>query len=505
MANITMISVIFVIFMTLFLFELWAYFGPDVNNVQKIPENQQKLQTQPQPQPQTQTQLKRNLVNLTNQQKPNPQNRTNLPMFSNDLNRTVLRTRSPKRNASYHTRQRAHQTRTISHTLGYNDSFAQEFEHIPRTHPIGIPSTLLNTLRCGGETNCADFFNISNHINVTMTNIQDFGFKPTTICIYDFRNTCHTRHHLSVASNATHVCTFRMQNLYITGKGALMEDDERMRGISFGHPTMVGGTGKDYAPIINYAYLKGFDNAVGRYHSHLQAKLPPDAILIPVRSRWDDCFNHQSFQIIPAVSLIYEFHREDFYRFYWHASKYTAALLLLADIPARQIIIEKDVKPSNILLTWIPYWNPMQLSGIYGIAKDLEAKMTANLLKMNFTQLRVPEIPVLDYKFEKLNLNFSQLEQGNKNNSLRFIVYLQRNHSDAHRNVANERELMSLLQKAIDPTKVQIIVLLPTKPYHQAEQMHMIWQQYARILHRAKVLIGPHGKWTTGCVIHYYL
>jgi hypothetical protein len=186
---------------------------------------------------------------------------------------------------------------------------------------------------------------------------------------------------------------------------------------------------------------------------------------------------------------------EDFYRFYWHASKYTAALLLLAEIPAHQIIIEKDVKPSIIVLTWIPYCNPMQLSGIYGIAKNLEAKMTTNLLKMNFTQLRVPEIPVLDYKFEKLKLKFSLFsKQGHRDNSLRFIVYLQRNHSDAHRNVANERELLSLLQKAIDPTKVQIIVLPPTKPYHQTEKMHKIWQQYARILHRAKVRIGPHGK-----------
>jgi hypothetical protein len=491
MANITMISVIFVVLMTLFLLELWAHFVPDEvpNMVQKIPENSQQT-AQPQPR---QRHLKAILV-------PKPRNRTKLPMFSHDLNRTALRpspvrmNRPPKRNASYHTRQRTHQTRIDTHVKGYNDSFAKEFEDIPFMHPIGIPRTAQNTLRCGGEKNGANIFNISNHINVTMTNIRDFGFKPTTICIYDFRNQCHTRHHLSVASNATQVCTFRMQNLYITGKGALMEDDERMRGISFDHPTMVGGTGKDYAPILNYAYMKGFDNAVGSYHTHLASELPSDAIVIPVRSRWDDCFNHQSFQIIPAVALIYEFHREDFYRFYWHASNDTAALLLLADIPADQIIIEKDVKPTNILLTWIPYWNPMQLSGIYGIAKELEAKMTTNLLKMNFTQLRVPEIPVLDYKFEKLNFNLTQIsEQGNHKKSLKFIVYLQRDHSDAHRNVVNERELMSLLYKAIDPTKVQIIVLPPTRPYHQAEQMHMIWQQYARILHRAKVLIGPHG------------
>jgi hypothetical protein len=25
--------------------------------------------------------------------------------------------------------------------------------------------------------------------------------------------------------------------------------------------------------------------------------------------------------------------------------------------------------------------------------------------------------------------------------------------------------------------------------------MHALWQQYARIVSRAKVLIGPHGKW----------
>jgi hypothetical protein len=471
--NITIISVGFVFFMSLF---LWYFV---ISKGQNVPEKQKP---QEQPDPQT---------------KPKSQNRTTPhPTFS-DPNITVLQplpvrvNRLPKRNVSYHTRQRASIIRINSPALGSNDSFAKEFEHIPRTHPIEIPRTLQNTLQCGGEKIGSEIVTISNHINVTMANIQDFGFKPTTICIYDFRNQCHTRHHLSVASNATQVCTFRLQNLYITGKGALMENDERMRGISFGHPTMVGGTGKDYAPILNYAYLKGFDNAVDRFHSQFQFNLPSAAIVVPVRSRWDDCFNHQSFQIIPAVALIYEFHREDFYRFYWHASKYTAALLVLADIPANQIIIEKDVKPANILLTWIPYWNPMQLSGIYGIAKNLEAKMTTNLLKMNFTQLRVLEIPVLDYKFEKLNLKLSK--HGNQT-PLRFIVYLQRDHSEAHRNVVNERELLSLLQKAIDPTKIQIIVLPPTKPYHEVEQMHMIWQQYARILHLAKVLIGPHGK-----------
>jgi hypothetical protein len=362
-----------------------------------------------------------------------------------------------------------------------------------RGNPLYIAKQPETTLTC--EFNGGRGYSISSRIKVDILPLTNTSFSPTEICVYDYKNRCHSKPYLNVATNVSHVCTFRMRDMIVTKRGALIEGSEPRRPLSFGHETMVGGKDPQYAPVMAYMFLKGHDLAYFDYP--LEAKRPSSrgvtvkGKLVPLRSRFDDCFNHQSFQSLPLIALVYEFHRELFHSVYWQASKHTAAMLMLLGIEEKMIVVERPAKVEEILLPWVPYWNPIQLPTLFGIAGNIEERMTQRLLSMKFgpheTNGTEP-LRVLDHQYRTIGFAGNMtLSQGKK-----YIVYLSRP-EDMRRGVVNETEL---LQALVDwkSEEYELLVLPSTRAFTKFEHMFVVWQQYARIISRAKVLAGPHGE-----------
>lgn len=260
--------------------------------------------------------------------------------------------------------------------LGLVSVSAQQPKHPPRVHhqqaqktqqfrpknhnenrhrpPGGVhtqPSEGPRTLRC--EEHLGPSYQINDRINVTVMSISKFGLKPDCPCPTDKTGKCRTAPHMCVASNVTYVCTFYMRDMTITALGGLVEGTSRDI-VSFGHHTMSGGKDPQYFPMISQIFLKGFDNAMSRYVQEVHPMTRD--IVVPLRSRWDDCFNHLSFQSMPLMALMYEFHPELWDKVNFHASRFTAALLMLLDVPQSSIVVEKNVRAKTVLMPWTPYW-----------------------------------------------------------------------------------------------------------------------------------------------------
>lgn len=120
----------------------------------------------------------------------------------------------------------------------------------------------------------------------------------------------------------------------------------------------------------------------------------------------------------------------------------------------------------------------------------MSAKFTANLLEKKFSREERSTVKPLipqDYDYRPLNLSMIVNDQTVE----RFVVYLNRS-KDGSRTVFNEPEILKLLKEQLKP-QYKLVVLGPTKEYKSIEQLHVIWQQYAEVVNRAVLLIGPHG------------
>lgn len=60
------------------------------------------------------------------------------------------------------------------------------------------------------------------------------------------------------------------------------------------------------------------------------------------------------------------------------------------------------------------------------------------------------------------------------------------------RQVVNEDELLSAIEEHLDPS-YKLIVLGNTASSSSVRSLHKIWQKYAKVISKARVLIGPHG------------
>lgn len=371
--------------------------------------------------------------------------------------------------------------------------FGVEVNVMMSKSPISIKQEVDTTLRC--EFNEGTGYSISSRIQVDVLPLVNTSFRPTEICVYDYKNRCHSKPYLNVATNVTHVCTFHMRDMIVTKRGALLEATDTRRPLSFGHETMVGGKEPQYAPVMAYMFLKGHDLA---YFDYPHEKTRPNSAevtvkgkLVSLRSRFDDCFNHQSFQSLPLIALVYEFHREQFHSLYWQASKHTAAMLMLLDVQPEKIVVERPAKVDEILLPWVPYWNPIQLPTLFGIAGNIEERMTQRLLSMQFglneTNGTEP-LRVLDHQYRTIGFAGNMTLSRDK----KYVVYLSRP-EDMRRGVVNESELLQALVEW-KSAEYELLVLPSTRAFTKFEHMFVVWQQYARIISRAKVLAGPHGE-----------
>jgi hypothetical protein len=353
-----------------------------------------------------------------------------------------------------------------------------------------------------GEGEGARHYSISGSVNATVGDVRAYGITPQQCpCAFDRFEKCHQAPHMCVATNPDFFCSFRMSRIIVSDWGALI-DTATHQVVRFDHASIAGGADPQYFPMINSIFLKGFEIALQKHNPH--AARPEADLVVPTRTRWDDCFNHLSFQSMPILALTYTFH-QDLWRegaITWQASRYTAAMLLLLGVKKDRIVIEKQVLAKQLLLPWLPSWNPLQVSAHKGIAAKMAWEMTQSLLTMKIPQEQEEsvkhffigqgvdresqELIPLKEEVDKFLQSVDQKKQ-------RLIVFLARL-SDATRSVVNERELFSWIERGINTEQYRFVFLGATDPYRTIETLHVLWRRYAKFLSRAKLVIGPHGK-----------
>eukprot|EP01034_Spumella_vulgaris_P021449 gene21449-27482_t len=216
-------------------------------------------------------------------------------------------------------------------------------------------------------------------------------------------------------------------------------------------------------------------------------------LVVPLRMRWDDCFNHLSFQTMPLLGSVKEFHGDIWKTLSWHASLFGAAMLNLLDVPMERIAVEKTILAKTVLLPWVPHWCPVQLASLNGIAYNLAAELTKNLLAKQFTNKDSPLEPfnvLIPGKPEQESVH-AYLETRMSNKDVRFVVYMSRTEHQP-RGVVNEQEILSTIRTALSPN-YQLVVLGHSVEYKTVLKLQQSWQRYARVVNRAVVFMGPHG------------
>lgn len=324
---------------------------------------------------------------------------------------------------------------------------------------------------------------IYENIRVKVGKLKAKGFSPSCPCAFDVTGRCRQAAHMCTASNNTFFCSFSMKKVIISAEGALI-DISTMKMISLAHPSVAGGVEPKYNPDIFTSWLEGYEIAYKSFKSPEIASLPVHKDVVPVRMRWDDCFNHLSFQTMPFIASVIELYPTQWRAFTWHASIFSAALLRLLDVPLNQIVIAKTIVAKRVVLPWIRSWNPLQLSSIHGIAKQFSELTTTKLLAMNFSSKELQTL-------EPLRTTLSEkVLKGRK----RLVVYLNRTKQELYkpRGVVNEDEILRVIKESLS-RDLELVVLGHTVEYASIDLLHMSWQRYARIISRARVIIGPHG------------
>ena len=204
--------------------------------------------------------------------------------------------------------------------------------------------------------------------------IHNHSFGASCPCVYDVNNRCRQSPHMCTASSSTSYCLIQIQRTLITGAGGLV-DCKTSKIYTFQDPTMSGMAPIYFAGIheqFSSRYTQAgvdFMNQVAQHTVHetyLEMTYPHHKYVVPMRMRWDDCFNHLSFQSLPMIGLVYEFltrsssqHRKQFGasfhpdKLVFHASRYTGAMLQLIGVPPERIVVERPIIADRIILPWV--------------------------------------------------------------------------------------------------------------------------------------------------------
>jgi hypothetical protein len=315
-----------------------------------------------------------------------------------------------------------------------------------------------------------------DHPNMEYGSMMSHGFPSRCPESYDYQGKLHQREHMCTASNQNQSCLFRLSQVIITKDGALI-DTRTQKPYSFAHASM-GMLEPIYYPGIHHSWSSYYELPSTTHHNHYSDP-NPYKLVVPTRMRWDDCFNHLSFQSIPLIAHVYEFHQHEWENIVWHTSLFTAALLRLLNVPMGHIVMNRQIIANEVFLPWVSGWAPPQQSTIYGIAGRVSDIITRNLLNMyqgsnsaaNQTSLRVVD----------------QIAESKQN----LILYLHRNFRST-RGVANAAEILSILRK-YKHADLEVICVNHTMEYPTIEALHQSWHQHAKLFARARLIIGPHG------------
>lgn len=184
--------------------------------------------------------------------------------------------------------------------------------------------------------------------------IKHHNFQLACPVAFDFNGKPRQARHMCTVSLRPNFCQFSIPNIIITKSGGLLECDS-LATLSFSHPSMRGEP-PIYFHGIHDIWSSGYVEAAAS-HKQRNERLPTFPLVVPTRMRWDDCFNHLSFQSMPFIAHVKEFLGDVWDDLYWHASLFTAALLELLDVPKERILIEVPIRAESLVLPWVQVGN----------------------------------------------------------------------------------------------------------------------------------------------------
>lgn len=330
-------------------------------------------------------------------------------------------------------------------------------------------------------------------ISSSIKYLNESIIQPNCPCAYDPNGRCRRSSHFCFGPTSTYACSYHIHNATVTDLGAILAGKlSSPEVISLSDTTLMAEHAPQYQPTVVKAYEEWLHSVIANFKNY--PSLPKRHVrhLIALRMRWDDCFNHLSFQSMPQIGLVYELHPEIFYSTHWHSSRFTAALLFLLGVKTEKVIIEESVHAKEVLLPWMKHWNPISGAPLQGISRRVSLLATKRLLSTQIPEAvrqSVDTLQPLDAHYKVIpKLNVSHDEE----NHIRYVVYFNRT-AKGTRNVVNEQEILQAISENLHP-QYKLIVLPSTKEYKTISEMHAMWQQYAKIVNRAAVMIGPHGK-----------
>lgn len=317
--------------------------------------------------------------------------------------------------------------------------------------------------------------------NFVIGDSKPHSFSNTCPHVYDYRGKKYQSDYLCVAAKQNHSCVFHLYNVVVTVCGGLLDVSKtHMIPYSFQHPS-IGFT----KPVNNeFVHLKWMHYYTDNNH---EIRTPYDMevydVVIPVRMIWDGNFGHLYHQSVPLISHAFEFiRRETLAQAYWHCSVPTAALLLLLGVPKKRLIViqafqkiaqQQPVIGKVVIVPWVSGWCPSNTPSLYGVANRALKIMTNNLL----------------LKFNGGNKDIVyKVKQGKQ-----LIIYLPRRGQT--RMVINENKIINMLQSSINKDMYDLVILNKTEEFRTIDELHKIWYEYAKYFSRARVVIGPHGKY----------
>lgn len=307
------------------------------------------------------------------------------------------------------------------------------------------------------------------------------GLSTECPCAYDLSGKCRQAKHMCTTTKNDFYCKIEINSAIISRDGAIIQQEYPYKFYSFSHDSM-SGMAPRYTDITKGQFAQGYADAYSTWIQRGKSTreidtLPQLDMVVPLRMRWDDCFNHLSFQAVPLIAHVKELWKPDeemWRQLYWHASFFTAGVLRLLDVPEDRIIIERTVRARKVVLPWMQGWCPLQVSSVRGIARGVSELVTRNLLMKSKV--------------------VSATEIGKPVDGKRNVVYVQRplgKHNT--RQVINEEAIVAALKAELDLTRYNFVLLPHTPEAKTIDGLHNSWRESAEVFHNAFAIIGPHG------------
>ena len=186
-----------------------------------------------------------------------------------------------------------------------------------------------------------------------VADLMPHNFTTICPCAHDLTGHCRQKPHMCTATRHNTFCNFNMTNVIVASGGGMI-DAETQETFYLTHPS-IRGEQPIYFQVFHDRWSTSYTESARIFLAEKAelSSLPSYELVLPTRMRWDDCFNHLSFQLLPLLGHARALYHDIWSDIYWHASRYSAAILLLLDIPQSRILIEKNVLAKRLVLPWL--------------------------------------------------------------------------------------------------------------------------------------------------------